>query len=138
MKVTVDTNVLLRTIVADDPEQAELAQRLFAEADVIVVGLQTLAELVWVLRGSYGVARDDLVTAIRTISQTEKIVLDRLGVEAGLACLEAGGDFADGVVAWEGAQRGGEVFVSFDKKAVATLTRLGRAARLLIHPDDRQ
>ena len=45
--------------------------------------------------------------------------------------LEAGGDFADGVIAYEGNWLGGEVFVSFDKRAVALLTVQGRPARLL-------
>ena len=131
MKVTADTNVLLRTIVADDPDQAAAAAALFDEATVIAIGSQTLAELVWVLRGSYGVARSDIATAIRTITDTEKVVLDRAAVDAGLACLEAGGDFADGVVAHEGAWLGGETFTSFDKKAVQILAGLGYQTRLL-------
>jgi len=131
VKVTLDTNVLLRTLVADDAEQAALASAAVAEAELVAIGLQTLAELVWVLRGSYGVARDDVISAIRTIMGTEKVVLERAAVEAGLACLEAGGDFADGVIAFEGAWLGGETFVSFDKLAVAIVTRLGRPATLL-------
>ena len=99
-------NVLVRMLVADDPDQAVLAARLFEEAEWIAVGLQTLAELVWVLGGSYGVRRDDIVVAIRTIMDTEKVVRDRAAVDAGLSCLEAGGDFADGVVAHEGAWLG--------------------------------
>ena len=131
MRITVDTNVLVRMLVADDPDQAVLAARLFEEAESIAVGLQTLAELVWVLGGSYGVRRDDIVVAIRTIMDTEKVVLDRAAVDAGLSCLEAGGDFADGVVAHEGAWLGGETFVSFDKKAVKVLAGLGHETRLL-------
>lgn len=131
MKVTADTNVLVRTIVADDPDQAAAAAALFDEATVIAIGVQTLVELVWVLRGSYGVGREDIATAIRTIMDTEKVVLDRAAVDAGLACLDAGGDFADGVVAHEGAWLGGETFTSFDKKAVKILAGLGYQTRLL-------
>ena len=47
------------------------------------------------------------------------------GVEAGLAMLDAGGDFADGVIAYEGRWLGAETFVSFDKKAVEMLTSAG-------------
>jgi predicted nucleic-acid-binding protein len=39
-------------------------------------------------------------------------------VEAGLALLDAGGDFADGVIAYEGNWFGAETFLSFDKTAV--------------------
>jgi len=52
-------------------------------------------------------------------------------VEAGLAVLDAGGDFADGIMAHEGKWLGGETFVSFDRNAVSLLTKQGNAARLL-------
>jgi len=42
--------------------------------------------------------------------------MNRPAVEAGLAMLEAGGDFADGIMAYEGRWLGGETFVSFNKK----------------------
>jgi predicted nucleic-acid-binding protein len=54
-----------------------------------------------------------------------------LDLEAGLALLEAGGDFVDGVIAFDGAWLGAEVFVSFDKRAVSLLTKQGQAAGLL-------
>ncbi|MBK8447323.1 MAG: type II toxin-antitoxin system VapC family toxin [Micropruina sp.] len=131
MKVTVDTNVLLRTVVADDPDQAVVASGLFTQAETIAIGLQTLTELVWVLRSSYGVARDDISSVIRTIMDTEKVVLDRAAVDAGLACLEAGGDFADGIIAHQGAWLGSDTFVSFDRKAVKVLAELGQQTQLL-------
>jgi predicted nucleic-acid-binding protein len=56
--------------------------------------------------------------------------MNRPAVEAGLAVLEAGGDFADGAIAHEGSWLGGETFVSFDKKAVALLAAQGQPARL--------
>jgi predicted nucleic-acid-binding protein len=59
------------------------------------------------------------------------VEVNRPAVEAGLSVLEAGGDFADGVIAFEGRWLGGEAFLSFDKKAVALLESLGQAARLL-------
>ena len=52
-------------------------------------------------------------------------------VDAGLAMLDVGGDFADGVIAYEGRWLGGETFVSFDSKAVEMLNAQGQTARLL-------
>jgi predicted nucleic-acid-binding protein len=52
-------------------------------------------------------------------------------VEAGLAVLDQGGDFADGAIAFEGHWLGGEEFVSFDKQAVKLLKAQGKRARLL-------
>lgn len=57
--------------------------------------------------------------------------MNRPAVEAGLLTLAAGGDFADGVIAYEGNWLGGETFVSFDKKAIALLTAQNQSARLL-------
>ena len=52
-------------------------------------------------------------------------------MKAGLSMLESNGDFADGVIAYEGSWLGGETFVSFDKQAVALLSAVGHHARLL-------
>jgi predicted nucleic-acid-binding protein len=45
--------------------------------------------------------------------------------------MEAGGDFADGVVVHEGLWLGREKFVSFDKQAVKLAIAQGQEARLL-------
>jgi len=131
MKVTADTNVLLRTIVADDEAQSARAVALLEQADMVAVSSQTLCELVWVLRGRYGVQRADIVAAIRMLLDTGNVVVNRPAAEAGLVMLEAGGDFADGVIAYDGAWLGAETFVSFDKHAVSLLKKQGRSVRLL-------
>jgi len=59
------------------------------------------------------------------------VAVNRPAVDAGLAILKAGGDFADGLIAYEGAWLGGETFVSFDKRAVALVAKQGRQVRLL-------
>ena len=59
------------------------------------------------------------------------VAMDGPAVAAGLAMLKAGGDFADGAIAYEGAWLGGETFVSFDKKAVTAIAKQGQKARLL-------
>jgi predicted nucleic-acid-binding protein len=59
-------------------------------------------------------------------------MMNRPSVEAGLEVLESGGDFADGVIAYEGGWLGGETFVSFDKQTVELVAQHGRAARLLV------
>ena len=60
----------------------------------------------------------------------DTVVIDRPAVEAGLAVLRAGGDFADGVIAWQGAAMGGESLVTFDRDAVRVLTKVGMRARI--------
>jgi predicted nucleic-acid-binding protein len=59
------------------------------------------------------------------------VVVNRPAVATGLARLEAGGDFADGIIAYEGSWLGGETFISFDKEAVKLTQASGTSARLL-------
>ncbi len=131
MNVVVDTNVLVRAVVRDDPAQSGVAARVLIEAKLIAVALPCLCEFVWVLRRVYGFQPADAATAIRALLAAANVEVNRPAAEAGLSMLEAGGDFADGVIAWEGNWIGGETFVSFDKMAVALLTAQGRSARLL-------
>lgn len=130
MKVTVDTNVLVRAVVRDDARQANVAIKLLVEAELIAVALPSLCEFAWVLRRVYGFTPADVAAAIRALLEAANVETNRPAAEAGLAVLEAGGDFADGVLAFDGQWLGGETFVSFDKKAVALLTAQGQSARL--------
>lgn len=131
MKVTVDTNVLIRAVVRDDAKQADAAAELLTGAEMIAVALPCLCEFVWVLRRVYGFTSADVAAAIRALLGAANTETNRPAAEAGLAVLEAGGDFADGVIAFEGQWLGGDTFVSFDQKAVALLAAQGQSARLL-------
>lgn len=72
-----------------------------------------------------------MAAALRALLATANVEVNRSAAEAGLAVLENGGDFADGVIAYEGRWLGGDTFVSFDKKAVALLAAQGQPVRLL-------
>lgn len=131
MKLAVDTNVLVRAVVRDHPAQAAIAAKVLTSAELIAIALPCLCELVWVLRKVYGFQSADAASAIRALLGAANVEMNRPAVEAGLALLEAGGDFADGAIAYEGNWLGGETFVSFDKKAVALLKAQGRPTRML-------
>lgn len=131
MKLAVDTNVLIRAVMRDDPMQAEQAIKILRDAELIAISTPCLCEFVWVLRRVYNMQATDTAAALRALLDTGNVVMNRPAVEAGLAMLDAGGDFADGVIAFESSWLGGETFVSFDKKAVALLAPQGKSARLL-------
>jgi predicted nucleic-acid-binding protein len=131
VKIAVDTNVLVRVAVRDDVEQAVAATKLMARAKMVAIAVPSLCEFVWVLRSVYRFQSSDIAKAIRTLLAAENVEANRPAIDAGLAVLEAGGDFADGVIAYEGKWLGAETFVSFDKKAVEMLTAQGVPARLL-------
>jgi predicted nucleic-acid-binding protein len=79
----------------------------------------------------YGLPAVEVAAAIRALLAAGNVEVDRPAVAAGLTMLDAGGDFADGVIAYEGRWLGAETFVSFDKSAVEMLTAQGVSARLL-------
>ena len=127
MRITADTNVLLRLILADDETQSLIAVETMERASLVAVSVHTLCELVWVMERLYKAARPDIAIAIRALIDAENVVINRPIVEAGLTVLDAGGDFADGVIAFDGRFHGGETFVSFDKQAVKLLQGQGIA-----------
>lgn len=126
LKVTPDTNVLVRVIVEDDAKQAKAAEAALAKAETVALTLPTLCELVWVLSRGYKASSEEIAESVRRLSTGKNVVVNRPAVEAGLELLESGGDFADGVIAYEGRWQGGETFLSFDKEAVRMLAAKGR------------
>ncbi len=131
MKITVDTNVLVRAVLQDDPKQAKIASDALQKATLIAIPTPCLCEFAWVLMRGANKTKEEVSLAIRALLDTDKVEMNRPAVEAGLALLEAGGDFADGVIAYEGAWLGGETFLSFDKQAITLLKKQGLAIRLL-------
>lgn len=131
MKITADTNILLRDVLHDEPHQWPMAKRTLSEAELVAVPVSVLCEFVWVLRRGYKRRNSEVAHSIRALINSSNVVTNDAAVEAGLATLEAGGDFADGAIAHEGAWLGAEEFVSFDKNAIDLLQSQGVRARLL-------
>lgn len=130
MKITADTNVLVRAITGDDARQSKLAQAELTKAAVVALAVPALCELVWVLSQGYKISSIEIAEAIRRLMNSANVIVNRPAVEAGLAVLDAGGDFADGAIAYEGNWLGAETFVSFDRKAVKLMEEQGEPARL--------
>jgi predicted nucleic-acid-binding protein len=131
MKITADTNVLVRAITEDHEQQSRAAQTALKKAELVAIPIPALCELVWVLSQGYKVPPTEIAEAIRRLINGANAVVNRPATEAGLAVLDAGGDFADGVIAYEGSWLGADTFVSFDKKAVKLMEAQGEPAQLL-------
>lgn len=131
MKITADTNLLVRAIVEDDARQSRLAQEALAKAELVAIATPALCELIWVLARGYKIPAPQIAAAVRRLIDSANVAVDRPSAESGLALLEAGGDFADGAICFEGAWLGGESFVSFDREAVRLIEAQGDRARLL-------
>ena len=131
MRMIADTNVLMRAVLDDDVVQTRASRLALRSADQIVIGRHAFCEMVWVLRQSYKMPKAEIVKVIHGYLGADNVITDTAAVLAGLKAMEAGADFADGVIAYEGRWLGGETFVSFDKKAVAAVAMQGIKAQLL-------
>ena len=118
-----DTNVLVRYIVQDDPDQATAAERLIegcctAQAPGYVSVL-VLVELVWVLTSAYEYEKAAVIPVVRQLLRTAELAVeDRRTVWAALREFESGGaDFADYLIAHRNHARGCTQTCTFDLRA---------------------
>jgi predicted nucleic-acid-binding protein len=121
--IGLDTNVLVRYVMQDDPRQSPRANRLIeslSAEDPGFVPLVALVELVWVLAGSYGLARAQVATVVNTLLRSKELVLDRADVVTqALARYSAGGaDFADALIERLAAAAGCTATMTFDAGAI--------------------
>ena len=130
MRVTADTNILVRAAALDDPVRLQPRHGDYRRSGA---DRGDLAALVRIRLG----ARQATIGRARSCSSDQESgrrlngAVDRPAVEAGLALLEAGGDFADGVIAFEGRRLGGTVFASFDRRASELIAANGGEIHLL-------
>jgi predicted nucleic-acid-binding protein len=130
MKITADTNVLVRAVTEDHEQQSRAAQAALRKAEMVAIPIAALCELVWVLSQGYKIPTRDIAEAVRRLINAANVAVNRPAAEAGLALLDIGGDFADGVIAYEGNWLGADTFASFDRKAIKLLEAQGQSTRL--------
>lgn len=118
-----DTNVLIRYIVQDDPKQARLAtscvETRCTPDSPGCVNHVVLCELSWVLTSGYGYGRDTIVAVLRGIlSSPELLVEEDESVWQALKMYEQGAaGFADCLIGILNRRAGASVTVTFDRKA---------------------
>jgi len=119
--IALDTNVLLRMLVADDARQCALATRLLLHtrdqgARVLITSV-VLAETACVLRSVYGLTRAALTECIEHVVASEVIEFESAGaVTRALRSFRDGsGDFADYLIREDALRRGAQAIVTFDR-----------------------
>lgn len=117
-----DTNVLVRYVMQDDPRQSPRATRLIESLTPDAPGfvpVVTLMELVWVLAGSYGRSRSQVATVLETLLRSKELVVDRaeLVTQALNRYASAGADFADALLVRIAAAAGCAATRTFDSGA---------------------
>lgn len=127
--IAIDTNVLVRIVTNDNPEQAQRAARLL-QHHAIFISKTVILELEWVLRYSYALERSAILVAIRKI-----LTIDRFTVEYHTAITQAsrwyeqGMDFADALHL--ACSLHTDSFASFDKKLIKKATGLNTGVALI-------
>jgi predicted nucleic-acid-binding protein len=115
VRIAVDTNVLVRFLTWDDPAQAGPAAAAIEAAETVVIPTMVLCETVWVLRRACRLPAREIAATLRDLIASRPVEVDRPAAEAGLAMLEAGGDFADGVVLHQAGQARAAPVLTFDR-----------------------
>lgn len=117
-----DTNVLVRYVMQDDPRQSPRATRLVESLSAEAPGyvpVVTLVELVWVLSGSYGLSRAQVAAVLETLLRSKELVIDRAEIVAQALSRysAAGADFADALIERIATAAGCGTTVTFDAGA---------------------
>lgn len=120
--IAIDTNVLVRFLVQDDPEQAGLAGAVIDTLSETVPGFisrEVLIELVWVLERAYRLSKPDIAGAIDGLLASAELVIE--GADEVGSALELyrndGFGFADLMIAAAARRAGAKELVTFDRKA---------------------
>jgi len=122
--LAVDTNIIVRYLTADHPEQFAKASALIRGEDVYVC-TTVLLETEWVLRGGYRFGRDRIIAALTAFAGLPRVNLEDPALAAKvLDWMRSGLDFADALHLAKAA--GCEAFVSFDHRFAAVANALSQ------------
>lgn len=119
--IALDTDVLVRYLVRDDPAQTAVADAILENLtprDPAFVGLVVLAELWWVLGAAYSIppdARRDVLSGL--LDSEELVVEDPDLVRAALRRVDQKADFPDALIAERATRQGCTATMTFDKGA---------------------
>ena len=120
--IGLDTNVLVRYLTQDDPDQAARAGQVIetwcTKDEPGLVSLVVLCELVWVLRGAYGYEKKIIIEVLEQIMAVNELQVEAEDIaRSSLTAFRRGpADFADYVIVISNRARGSTVTYSFDKK----------------------
>ncbi len=127
--IGIDTNVLLRLLVRDDPEQHRQAATFFSQRtprDPAFVSAVVLAETIWTLRRRYGFTEAKLLSILQDMLSSDDFHFEHGDRLARLLEGPAGVslNIADHLVAWSGAAAGCRGTVTFDQRAASTIPEM--------------
>lgn len=119
----IDTNVIVRFLTADDPEQAQAARRVI-EAGAVFIGTTVALETEWVLRSGYQFSSPEIAAALRGLGGLPGVTLEEPAeVAQALDWMGEGMDFADALHLASSGHC--STFLTFDRKLATRAKGLG-------------
>ncbi len=120
--IALDTNVLVRYLVADDAAQTEAARALLAELSAERPGFvcrEVLVELVWVLERSYRFSRERIAAVLEELTASEELEIETADDvdRAAFHYRRGGPGFSDLMIAAAANRRGAHPLYTFDRQA---------------------
>ncbi len=120
--IALDTNVLVRFLVQDDPAQAQVAGEVMGrltDENPGFIAREVLVELVWVLGRAYGFGRSDIAAAIDGLLSSTELVVEEGDMVGGIVerYRVEGFGFADLMIAAAAQRVDATELVTFDRKA---------------------
>jgi predicted nucleic-acid-binding protein len=122
--IGLDTNILIRYIVEDDPVQlrkaTECIEQHLTERNYGFISTVVIAEIAWVLESVYGFTHTEIAAAIERILQIEVLVVQNESdvFTAMIAVREGRGSFADALIGAINTQADCSRTLTFDRKAL--------------------
>ncbi|HEY0120189.1 MAG TPA: type II toxin-antitoxin system VapC family toxin [Rhizobium sp.] len=121
--IAIDTNLIVRYLTGDHPEQSPRARGI-VDGEAVFVAATVVLEVEWVLRSTYGYGPIDVARALRAFGGLPTVTVeDAALVAAALESAEKGMDFADALHL--GRSTHCESFVTFDRKLVKVAKAAG-------------
>ena len=77
LPIALDTNLLVRLLTNDDPQQAGRVAELIDASPACFVPITVVLELEWVLRGAYRLPRQAIISALRGLLQIRQLHLEQ-------------------------------------------------------------
>lgn len=124
--IGIDTNVIVRYIVQDDPEQARAATKLIEQSCTInnpgYINHIVLCEIVWVLRRNYKLDKQSIYQVIEQIMRTDRLIIEDIQLvwKALETFKETKADFADCLLSQRNLQAGCRYTATLDDAASVT------------------
>ena len=129
--IAVDTNVLVRFIVADHPEQFDRAVALIRDHQIFI-GLTVFLETEWVLRSAYGATREEIASAFSGVAGLPNVSVEAPEVlREAIAGYREGMDFVDALHLVAAREAGATAFSTFDKELLKRSEAIGSPVRLM-------